>query len=84
MATPKKPDPELLPIGRPRCPKCQMRMVTADVSPGPEGFEHRTFDCLKCGHSESRVIACDPLRSDALGWLSGELGRSGVSRNPDD
>jgi hypothetical protein len=49
-------------------------MITADVSPGPEGFEHRTFECLKCGHTESKVIACDPLKSDAVGWLSGELG----------
>jgi hypothetical protein len=56
-----------------------MRMVTADVSSGPEGFEHRTFDCLKCGHTESKVIACDPLKSDAVGWLSGELGHNAVT-----
>jgi hypothetical protein len=77
MGTAQKPDTELLlPIGRPRCPKCHMRMVTADVSSGPEGFEHRTFGCLKCGHTESKVIACDPLKSDAVGWLSGELGHN--------
>jgi hypothetical protein len=79
MGTAQKPDPELLPIGRPRCPKCHTRMVTADVSSGPEGFEHRTFDCLKCGHTESKVIACDPLKSDAVGWLSGELGHNAVT-----
>jgi hypothetical protein len=52
-----------------------MRMVTTDVSAGPEGFEHRTFECLKCGQTESKVMPCDPLRSKAVGWLSGELGR---------
>jgi hypothetical protein len=64
-----------LPIQRPRCPQCTTRMIVADISPGPDGFEHRKFECRKCGHIESEVVACDPLRSDAIGWLSGELGR---------
>jgi hypothetical protein len=70
-----KPDPELLPIQRPRCPQCTTRMIVADVSPGPYGFEHRKLECKRCGHIEVEVVACDPLRSDAIGWLSGELGR---------
>jgi hypothetical protein len=49
-----------------------------DVSPGPEGFERRTFECRKCGHTESKVIARDPLKSEAVGWLSGELGPEAV------
>jgi hypothetical protein len=68
-----KHDPELLPIGRPRCPKCQMRMITAALVEGPEGFEHRTLECLKCGHSEQKVIAVDPLKSDTVGWVYSEL-----------
>jgi hypothetical protein len=82
MASSKKPDPELLPIQRPRCPKCQMRMRTAGVSDGPDGFENRAFECAKCGHkesktlTESRTLGSDPLKSDAVGWLSGELGRT--------
>ena len=71
----KKQDPELLPTQRPRCPKCQTRMITTRVSPGPEGFERRQFECLKCGQSETQVVVSDPLKSNAVGWLQGELGR---------
>jgi DNA-directed RNA polymerase subunit RPC12/RpoP len=73
MASFKKPDPELLPIGRPRCPDCSMRMLTVDIVAGPEGFEHRTFECSRCGHSEKKVLTCDPLKSNAIGWLASEL-----------
>jgi hypothetical protein len=52
-----------------------MRMVTADVSAGPEGFERRAFECRKCGHTETKMMVSDPFKSDAIGWLSGELGR---------
>jgi hypothetical protein len=76
MVSWKKPDPELLPIHRPRCPNCQSRMITVAVSDGPEGFEHRTFKCLKCAHIDIRVLVSDPLKSDSVGWLSGELGRA--------
>jgi hypothetical protein len=50
-------------------------MTTAAVSDRPEGYEHRTFECLKCTVTETRTLASDPLKSDALRWLSGELGR---------
>jgi hypothetical protein len=73
MASFKKPDPELLPIGRPRCPDCSIRMLTVDIVAGPEGFEHRTFECSRCGHSEKKVLTCDPLKSNAIGWLASEL-----------
>jgi len=67
-----RPDPEFLPIHRPRCPDCQTRMVTAAVSSGAEGFEHRTFQCPSCGHRETRVMASDPFQPDATGWSSDE------------
>jgi hypothetical protein len=49
-----------------------MRMATAAVAAGPEGRERRTFEC-RCGHSETRLVATDPLKSDAVGWTAGEL-----------
>jgi hypothetical protein len=75
MGSCKKPDPELLPVHRPLCPKCQKRMTTTAVSDGPEGFERRRFECLKCTVTEIRMLASDPIKSDALRWLSGELRR---------
>ncbi|MET4384840.1 rubredoxin [Bradyrhizobium sp. F1.4.3] len=55
-----KPDPELLPI-RPRCPECQMRMISTNVVAEANGFEDRTFQCSKCGHIETRRMATGPL-----------------------
>ena len=75
MASWRKPNPELLPVHRPLCPKCQRRMRTTAVSDGPEGFERRGFECLKCTVTEIRTLASDPMKSDAVRWLSGELGR---------
>jgi hypothetical protein len=63
----------LLAIQRLRCPKCQLRMRLAHISPGPTGFEIRTFDCPKCDHIEKVAIASDPTKSGDVGWLVGEL-----------
>jgi len=73
MGSWKKPDPELLPMHRPRCAKCQTRMITVAVSDGPEGFERRTFKCLKCAHTNEQVLASDPLKSSAAGWIRSDL-----------
>ena len=50
-------------------------MITSAVSDGPEGLEQRTFECAKCGHSETRTVVFDPLKSNAVGWTEGELRR---------
>ncbi len=68
-----KSDPELLPIHRPRCPKCQMRMRTTEIAPGPDGFENRTFECLRCNHRATMLVVADPLKGDAVKWASSEL-----------
>jgi hypothetical protein len=47
-------------------------MITAAVSDGPEGFD-RTFKCLKCAHTDRLVLASEPLKSDATGWIKSEL-----------
>jgi hypothetical protein len=60
-------------IERPRCSRCQTRMMLERVSAGPVGFEHRLFECPKCDQVELSVIASDPLKSNAIGWLAGEL-----------
>jgi hypothetical protein len=62
-----KPDPELLPI-RPLCPRCQARMLTVDVSPGPEGFDRGRAEASKL---DCDVDGCRPLAggSTAAGRL---------------
>jgi len=63
----------LLAIQQLRCPKCRTRMRLARISPGPTGFELRTFECAKCDHVEQIAIASDPMKSGAVGWFTGEL-----------
>ncbi len=60
-------------IERPRCSRCQTRMMLERVSRGPIGFEHRLFECPKCNQVEINVIASDPFQSNRAGWLDGEL-----------
>jgi hypothetical protein len=48
-------------------------MMLERVSLGPIGFEHRLFECPKCDQVEISVIASDPFKSKAAGWLDGEL-----------
>jgi hypothetical protein len=63
----------LLAIHRLRCSRCQARMMLARISPGPSGFELRTFDCSQCDHVEKVAIASDPAKSGDVGWLVSEL-----------
>ncbi|MBR0947367.1 MULTISPECIES: sensor histidine kinase [Bradyrhizobium] len=58
---------------RPMCPVCKHRMALARVSPGKRGFEERTFECSTCERTEIVSFAVDPMKTDAVGWLAGEL-----------
>jgi hypothetical protein len=48
-------------------------MMLERATAGPTGFEKRLFECPKCDNVEISVIASDPLKSKAIGWLAGEL-----------
>ena len=65
--------PSMWVIERPRCPKCHIRTSLARIMPGPEGYDLRYFKCAKCGEAISLKVATDPMKSDALRWLAGEL-----------
>ena len=43
-------DPSLIPIERPRCPKCQGPMMLACIERGPAVSDLLTFKCPKCEH----------------------------------
>jgi hypothetical protein len=50
--------------GCPNCPACEMRMIVA----GGFGLdpEHKTFECLRCGHIEKpETTAGNPGRNPA-------------------
>jgi hypothetical protein len=48
-------------VERPLCSRCQARMMLERVSAGPVGFEHRLFECPRCDHVETSLIALDPF-----------------------
>jgi hypothetical protein len=45
-----RPEPSLIPIERPRCPKCQGRMMLTWTGQGANGSDLRTFECSQCEH----------------------------------
>lgn len=57
---------------RPTCPICKHRMALARISPGKRGFEEHTFECSTCERADV-VSFVDPMKTDAVGWLAGEL-----------
>jgi hypothetical protein len=60
-------------IVRPQCPVCEARMELLRVVPGRLGFEYRTLRCVECRVIYEAQASSDPINSDALGWLAGEL-----------
>jgi len=67
-----RPEPSLIPIERPRCPKCNGRMMLAHIEPAPGGADLRTFECPKCEHVHS-VLVDDPMKSEGAGWTNSQL-----------
>lgn len=43
------------------------------ISPGERGFEERTIECSTCERTEVVPFVVDPMKTDAVGWLAGEL-----------
>lgn len=59
---------------RPSCPKCQTTTMLARITPGPSGFDIRTFACQTCDQMHQTVELIDPMRSVVInGWLRGQL-----------
>jgi hypothetical protein len=56
-----RPEPSLLPIERPRCPKCQGRMMLARIERGSNHSDLRSFECPKCAHVLKTVVE-DPMK----------------------
>jgi hypothetical protein len=43
------------------------------MTPDPSNFHFRTFNCAKCDHVRKPLVAIDPMKSSAQGWIAGEL-----------
>jgi hypothetical protein len=56
-----------------RCAACEAQMVLARVTPARLGFNSQAFECVQCGRLEKVLVAADPIQSNVLGWLLGEL-----------
>jgi hypothetical protein len=65
--------PPLSVIERPHCRDCQTRTILRRTTPGPAGYEFRTFACPKCDRVQRTLVVSDPMSGDARGWLRGEL-----------
>lgn len=65
--------PSLVPIERPRCHRCFGRMSLTRIMPDRPGFDVRTFECGQCHHTQIVSVEIDPMKSNRLGWLAGEL-----------
>ena len=72
IAMSTRPDPSLLPIERPRCPRCQFRMALISLEQRSDHSEKRTFECPKCSHVDTKVLP-DPLRADVVVRLANSL-----------
>jgi len=56
-----------------RCLVCQSPMEVLRITAARAGFEHWTLRCTRCGRIDQVQMDTDPLKSEALGWIEGEL-----------
>jgi rubredoxin len=56
-----------------RCPQCEAPAAIQHATPGRPGFEHLTLRCPKCGNISEAQVQTDPMKSEAVGWLAGDL-----------
>jgi hypothetical protein len=47
-------------------------MMLARISPSGN-IETRAFECPKCDEVVTKSFVSDPMKSDAAGWVKGEL-----------
>jgi DNA-directed RNA polymerase subunit M/transcription elongation factor TFIIS len=57
-----RPEPSLIPIARPRCPKCQGRMTPTRIEPDRNNHNLRTFECSEC-EFVYKLMADDQVKS---------------------
>jgi Zn ribbon nucleic-acid-binding protein len=67
-----RPEPSLLPIEWPRCPKCHDHMTLARIEYGPNGSNVRTFECPRCEYVQKMLVEY-LLKSVNTGWMAGGL-----------
>jgi hypothetical protein len=62
-------------LHRPPCPRCKASTLPVRTTPGPSGFDIRTYECIACEHVHQRVVELvDPIKSRKIaGWFEGEL-----------
>ena len=58
---------------RRRCLVCQATMEVQRFAAARVGFEHWTIRCISCGRFDQMQVSTDPLESEAMGWIEGEL-----------
>jgi hypothetical protein len=65
-------DPILVPIERPRCTRCQTRMMLARIEPLRGRSDKRTFECPNCSFIETTIVG-DPIKSEAIARLAAAI-----------
>lgn len=55
------------------CKMCATAMVLARITQARLGINARNFECPQCKHVEKVLEPADPMQSNVLGWLLGEL-----------